>query len=41
MIERGDIRPVVDRVYPMAQAAEAHRLVESERRLGAIVIEMA
>lgn len=41
MIERGDIGPVVDRVYPMAQAAEAHRLVESERRLGAIVIEMA
>ena len=41
MIERGDIRPVVDRVYPMEQAAEAHRLVESERRLGAIVIEMA
>jgi NADPH:quinone reductase-like Zn-dependent oxidoreductase len=41
MIERGDIRPVVDRVYPMEQAAEAHRLVESERRLGAVVIEMA
>ena len=41
MIERGDIKPVVDRVYPMEQAAEAHRLVESERRLGAVVIEMA
>jgi NADPH:quinone reductase-like Zn-dependent oxidoreductase len=40
MIERGDIRPVVDRVYSMQEAAEAHRLVESERRLGAIVIEM-
>ncbi len=41
MIERGDIRPVVDRVLPMEQAAEAHRLVESERRIGAIVIGIA
>lgn len=38
MIEAGDIKPVVDRVVPMDQAADAHRLVETEQRRGAIVI---
>ncbi|GGN91741.1 alcohol dehydrogenase [Actinoplanes lobatus] len=38
MIEAGAVRPIVDRVYPMAEAAEAHRRVETEQRLGAIVI---
>lgn len=41
MIETGIIHPVVDRVYPMDQAAEAHRTVESEQRLGTIVIAMS
>ena len=38
MIEDGRIKSIVDRVYPMAQAAEAHSRVETEQRLGAIVI---
>jgi NADPH:quinone reductase-like Zn-dependent oxidoreductase len=38
MIEAGKIRPIVDRVYPMEEAAEAHRRVETEQRLGTIVI---
>lgn len=38
MIEDGTIHPVVDRVYSMDQAADAHRTVESEQRLGTIVI---
>lgn len=38
MIEAGKIGPIVDRVVPMDQAAEAHRLVETEQRRGAIVI---
>ncbi len=38
MIEEGKIRPVVDRIFPIEQAAEAHRLVETEQRLGSIVI---
>lgn len=41
MIEAGRIRSIVDRVYPMEQAAEAHRRVETEQRLGAIVIALA
>lgn len=38
MIEEGKLRPIVDRVYPMEQAADAHNLVETEQRLGAVVI---
>jgi len=38
MIEDGEIGSIVDKVLPMDQAAEAHRLVETEQRRGAIVI---
>ena len=38
MIEEGKIGPIVDRVFPMDEAAEAHRVVEAEQRRGAIVI---
>jgi NADPH:quinone reductase-like Zn-dependent oxidoreductase len=38
MIEQGKIKPIVDKVYPFEQAAEAHRRVETERRLGTVVI---
>ena len=38
MIEAGKIRSILDRVFPMEQASEAHRLVETEQRCGAIVI---
>jgi len=40
MIEGGRIGSIVDTVYPMAEAAAAHRRVESEQRVGAIVIAM-
>jgi NADPH:quinone reductase-like Zn-dependent oxidoreductase len=38
MIEDGKIKSIVDRVYPMEQAAHAHSRVETEQRLGAVVI---
>jgi NADPH:quinone reductase-like Zn-dependent oxidoreductase len=38
MIEDGSIKPVVDKIYPMEQAADAHRRVETEQRLGTIAI---
>jgi NADPH:quinone reductase-like Zn-dependent oxidoreductase len=41
MIEEGKIKPVVDQIYSFEQAAEAHRRVETEKRLGAVVISMA
>ena len=38
MIEAGEISATLDRVYPFEQAAEAHRRVETEQRLGTVVI---
>ena len=38
MIEAGAIRSIVDRVLPISEAAAAHRLVETEQRIGAIVL---
>lgn len=40
MIEDGKIGSIVDKVYPLEQAADAHRQVEAEQRLGAIVIDI-
>ncbi|WP_155859363.1 NAD(P)-dependent alcohol dehydrogenase [Cellulomonas sp. KRMCY2] len=34
----GRIRPVVDRTYPLADAAEAHRLVDSRHKRGTVVL---
>lgn len=41
MIEAGTIRPVVDKVFPMNQAVEAHRRVEAEERLGIVVLSIS
>jgi NADPH:quinone reductase-like Zn-dependent oxidoreductase len=41
MIEDGEIKSIVDKIYPMEQAAAAHERVETEQRLGAIVILVA
>ncbi len=38
MVEGGKIKSIVDRVYPMSAAADAHTCVETEQRLGAVVI---
>ncbi len=40
MIEAGDVKSPIDKVLPMSQAAEAHRLVETEERVGIVVISM-
>lgn len=40
MIEQGAIRSIVDRVYPMEQVADAHRRVETEARVGAVVMTL-
>jgi NADPH:quinone reductase-like Zn-dependent oxidoreductase len=41
LIDAGEFRPVVDRSYPMDQAAEAHRYVETWRKTGNVVLTMA
>jgi putative PIG3 family NAD(P)H quinone oxidoreductase len=38
LIAAGKIRPVVDRVLPLTEAAEAHRLLESGEIIGKIVL---
>ena len=38
LIESGALRPVIDRKYPLAQAAEAYRHSESGNTLGKIVV---
>lgn len=38
LIESGRIRPVVYRTFALAQAAEAHRLMESSQHIGKIVL---
>ncbi|MFP5230647.1 MAG: NAD(P)H-quinone oxidoreductase [Acidobacteriota bacterium] len=40
LLASGRIRPIVDRVYPMEEAAEAHRRMESSGHIGKIVLRI-
>lgn len=39
LIEAGRIKPVINRVFPAAQAAQAHALMESSQHVGKIVLD--
>ncbi len=40
LIDAGTVKPVVDRVLPLADAAEAHRLMESSTHIGKILLQV-
>jgi putative PIG3 family NAD(P)H quinone oxidoreductase len=41
LVERGLVRPVVDRVFAFAEMADAHRWMEANRNIGKIVVRVA
>ena len=40
LIEAGRVKPVVYKTFPLAQAAEAHRLMESSQHIGKLVLSV-
>jgi NADPH:quinone reductase len=38
LLDQGKVKPVIHRTFPLAQASEAHRLMESSEHIGKIVL---
>jgi NADPH2:quinone reductase len=39
-LERGVVKPVVDRVFPLAEAAEAHKYIASNESFGKVLLDV-
>jgi len=39
-VEAGEVQPVIDRVLPLEQVADAHRLLEESTHIGKIVLQV-
>jgi NADPH2:quinone reductase len=40
LIAQGKIKPILNKVFPFVQAADAHRLMESSAHIGKIILKM-
>jgi NADPH2:quinone reductase len=40
LIEQGKVRPIIFKTFPLAQASEAHRLMETSNHIGKIVLTL-
>lgn len=40
LLASGEIRPIIDRVFPLTEAAAAHTLMESNRHVGKILLQV-
>ncbi len=38
LLESGKVRPIIHEIFPLAQASEAHRMMESSQHIGKIVL---
>ncbi len=41
LLESGDLRPVIDRCYPLTEVVDAYRYVETGQKIGNVVIHVA
>ncbi|MFD3840159.1 zinc-binding dehydrogenase [Streptomyces sp. NPDC058642] len=38
LLAAGQINPIIDRAFPLAEAAEAHAYLESQRQVGKVIL---
>jgi NADPH2:quinone reductase len=41
LIANGQIKPIIDKVFPLAEAAEAHRYMEVSGHIGKILLSVS